>query len=461
FIDNIVNKDMIYDFLLKPLMIESKDIDLSGKTENNLMDIIVENIIPDADMKKINQYKDLFQNLLSGETIILIDNCNSCFSAGTISFQDRGVTEPSSQNVIKGPKDAFCETLKTNISLVRRRIKNVNLRVEKKIIGKETNTNIAIMYLENIADEKVLKKLNDRLNKIDIDSILGSEYIEELIQDQPYSPFPRTYNTERPDVIASGLLEGRVAIIVDGSPFVILVPSLFVEFFQAAEDYYQGADISSLIRILRYGAFFLSLFTPAIFIALTTFHPETIPPGLLISIVAQREGIPFPALVEILIMELTFEILREAIIRMPKTISTAISIVGALVLGDAAIQAGFVSPAAVIVVSLTALSSFISPSYNIAITARILRFIFMLLGSSFGFFGVTIGLIIMLLHLCSLESFGVPYMSPMAPLDMSGQKDTFIRLPVWYMFRRPRMLSDKNNIRQQKPLDAKPKKPKK
>lgn len=459
FIDNIVNKDMIYDFLLKPLMIESKDIDISDKTNNDLLNKFVENIIPDAEMKKIHSYKELFSKLLSGETIILMDNYDICFSASTIGFEDRGVTETSSQNVIKGPKDGFSETLKTNISLVRRRIKNTNLRVEKRTIGKQTNTDVAVMYLKNIADEKILKEVNDRLDKIDIDNILGSGYIEELIQDETFSPFPTTYNTERPDVISAGILEGRIAIIVDGTPFVLLVPTLFVEFFHAAEDYYHRADISSLIRILRYVSFFLSLLTPGLFIAITTFHPEMILPPLLISIIAQREGVPFPVLIEILIMEITFEILREAGIRMPKTIGTAISVVGGLVLGDAAIQAGLVSPAAVIIVSITALSSFTSPSYDIAMTVRMLRFGFMILGASFGLYGVALGLIAMLLHLCSLRSFGVPYMSPFAPFNIQGQKDALVRFPLWSIFKRPKYISDKNPIRQQNPQDAKPQKP--
>jgi len=304
-----------------------------------------------------------------------------------------------------------------------------------------------------------LNEVRNRINKIRIDSILESGYIEELIQDEPYTLFPTIYNTERPDSVSAGLLEGRIAILVDGTPFVLLVPALFIQFFQSPEDYYQRADISSLIRILRYVAFFLALLTPSLFIAITTFHQEMIPPALLISIVAQREGIPFPALIEALIMELTFEILREAGVRMPKAIGTAISIVGALVLGEAAVQAGLVSPAKVIVVSITALASFISPSYNLAMTVRILRFIFMLLAATFGLFGVALGLLTMLLHLCSLRSFGIPYMYPLAPFNLSGQKDTLMRIPIWRMFKRPKLISSKNSVRQQNPKDAKPKKP--
>lgn len=461
FTDGLVKKEIIYDFILKSLMVELKNVDIKEEiiSKNDLVDKLEKSIIPDADMKKIDNYKNLFIHLLTGDTIILVDEYDICLTASTRDFRDRGVMEPSTQSVIRGPKDGFCETLRTNTSLIRRRIKNINLRVEQKIIGSQTNTDIAIVYIKGIANDKIVKEVKDRIDRIDIDSVLESGYIEELIQDEPYSPFPTVYNSERPDTVAAGLLEGRVAILVDGTPFVLLVPALFIQFFQSAEDYYQRADISSLIRIMRYIALFLALLTPSLFIAVTTFHQEMLPPALLISIAAQREGIPFPALIEALIMEFTFEILREAGVRMPKAIGSAISIVGALVLGDAAVQAGFVSPAMVIVVSITAISSFISPAYNMGMTIRMLRFVFMLLGASFGLFGVALGLLTMLLHLCSLRSFGVPYMSPMAPFNAQGQKDSLIRLPLWTMFKRPRYIADKNTIRQQKPKNAKPQKP--
>lgn len=460
YIDGLADKKIINEFVLKSLMNNSECKEVKEEVKNkNLLQYIEENIILDSEIKKANKFKDLFLHILSGDSVILVDGFNTCFVISTKGFEDRGVQEPSSQNVIRGPRDGFCETLRTNISLIRRRIKNTNLRIEQKVIGEETNTNIAIVYVKGIADEKIINEVRYRIDKIKIDSILESGYIEELIQDEPYTLFPTIYNTERPDSVSAGLLEGRIAILVDGTPFVLLVPALFVQFFQSPEDYYQRADISSLIRILRYVAFFLALLTPSLFIAVTTFHQEMIPPALLISIVAQREGIPFPALIEALIMELTFEILREAGVRMPKAIGTAISIVGALVLGEAAVQAGLVSPAKVIVVSITSLASFISPSYNLAMTVRILRFIFMLLAASFGLFGVALGLLTMLLHLCSLRSFGIPYMYPLAPLNLSGQKDTLIRTPLWRMFKRPKLISSKNSVRQQNPTDAKPKKP--
>lgn len=306
-----------------------------------------------------------------------------------------------------------------------------------------------------------MKEVLLRLNQINIDGILESGNIEELIQDSQSSPFPTVYNTERPDVVAAALLEGRIAILVDGTPFVLIVPALFFQYFQSAEDYYERSIIGSIIRLLRHLAFAISLLAPALFIAITTFHQSMLPPALLISLAAQREGVPFPAFAEALIMEITFEILREAGIRMPRSIGSAMSIVGAFVIGTAAVEAGIISAMMVIVVSITAISSFVSPSYEMAIAVRMLRFVFMALAASFGLFGITIGLIALVLHLCSLRSFGVPYMSPIAPFNLSDQKDTLIVLPKWKMTTRPRLISQKNNVRQQESASAKPSPPKK
>jgi len=416
-------------------------------------------VLPEGDMKEIQDFECLFTHLLSGDTIILIDGYAQGFAASSRGWEDRGVTEPNSQTVVRGPKDSFSETLRTNTALLRRKIKDTNLWIETKPIGRKTKTDVAIAYINGIANDKIVEEVRKRLNRIDIDGILGGGYIEELIQDETYTPFPTVYNTERPDAIAAGLLEGRIAILVDGTPFVLLVPALFVHFLQSPEDYHQRFDISTLIRILRYVSFFIALLTPSIYIAVTTFHHEMIPTLLLLSIAAQREGVPFPAVVEALIMEITFEILREAGVRMPRPVGAAISIVGALVLGEAAVQAGVVSPIMVIVVSITAISSFVFPAYNMAIAVRILRFIFMMLGATFGLYGIVLGLIAMVLHLCSLRSFGISYMTPMAPFNWNDQKDAIFRFPQWSMFYRPRLISQKDMIRQQNPKVEKPKPP--
>ncbi|SJZ33071.1 spore germination protein [Garciella nitratireducens] len=462
FTDGLVKKELIYDVILNTLMIELKKIDFNSKdfSNRNLIDTLQSSFIPSLeDMQIIKDFKNLYLKILSGDTVLLIDGYASALVTDTKGWEDRGVTESSAESVVRGPKDSFTETLRTNTSLLRRRIKSTDLWIEEMTIGEKTNTSIAIAYMKGIASENVIKEVYTRLNRIDIDAVLESGYIEELIQDDCFTIFPTIYHTERPDSVAANLLEGRIAIFVDGTPFVLIVPALFVQFFQSPEDYYQRADIGSLIRILRYVAFFLSMLTPSLYIALTTFHQQMLPPPFLISIIAQREAIPFPAFMEAIFMEFTFEILREAGVRMPRAIGPTISIVGALVLGEAAVDAGIVSPVMVIVVSITAISSFVFPAYNMAIAIRIIRFVFMILAATFGFFGIALGLLAMTLHLCSLRSFGVSYMSPIMPINFSEQKDTLVRFPLWSFLKRPQSIVKRNRIRQQSPSNARPKKP--
>ncbi|MEK3734193.1 spore germination protein [Paenibacillus sp. FSL M8-0334] len=373
-------------------------------------------------------FSDMMEKLLSGNSILFVDGVGSVLYAGTESLKQRGVEEATSQSVVRGPREGFTEALRENTALVRRRIQNPNLRLEQRKIGEQTNTQVAIMYIEGLCHVDVLEELRRRMDAIELDSVLESNYIEEMIQDQKYSPFPTVYNSERPDVVASALLEGRIAIFVDGTPFVLIVPALFAQFFQSSEDYYQRGDFSSLLRLLRYLCFGIALLTPSFYIAITTFHQEMLPTNLLTSLIGQREGVPFPAFVEALIMEITFEILREAGIRLPKSIGQSVSIVGTLVIGQAAVEAGLVSAAMVIVVSITAIANFALPAFNVGISARMLRFVMMGIAASFGLYGMIIGMIILGLHLSSLESMGVPYMSTFAPFSWRGQKDALLRL---------------------------------
>lgn len=460
--DGLTDTDSLQNFILETLMLDIKGTELQKKvsTEQNLISVLKDFAMTVGEIKELTNFEELFTGLLSGDTIILIDGYAQGLIISNRQWVERGVTESTAQMVVRGPREGFSENLRVNTALVRRKIKDPNLWMESKVIGKRTKTNVSMMYINGIANDKTVKEVRLRLDKIDIDGILESGNIEELIQDAPLSPFPTVFNTERPDIVAAALLEGRIAILVDGTPFVLIVPALFTQFFQSSEDYYQRADIASLIRLLRFFAFSIALLAPAFFIAITTFHHVMLPPALLISLAAQREGVPFPAFVEALIMEVTFEILREAGVRMPRNIGSAMSIVGAFVIGTAAVEAGIISAAMVIVVSITAISSFVSPTYDLAISVRMLRFVFMALAASFGLVGITIGLIALLLHLCSLRSFGVPYMSPLAPFNLSDQEDTFIRLPRWKMFTRPRLINQQNILRQQDSASAKPEPPK-
>ncbi|MCY9548057.1 spore germination protein [Lysinibacillus xylanilyticus] len=460
--DGLTDTTALQNFILETLMLDVEGTELQEKLspEQDLISILKDFAMTVGEIKELTNFEDLLTGLLSGDTIILIDGYAQGLIVSNRHWVERGVTEAAAQVIVRGPREGFSENLRVNTALVRRRLKDPNLWMESKIIGKRTKTNVAMMYIKGIANDKIVKEVRLRLDRIDIDGILESGNIEELIRDEPYSPFPTILNTERSDVVAAELLEGKIAIFVDGTPFVLIVPAIFIQFFQSSEDYYQSADIASLIRLLRYFAFAIAMLAPALFIAVTTFNHSMLPPSLLISLAAQREGAPFPAFVEAIIMEVTFEILREAGLRMPRSIGSAMSIVGAFVIGTAAVEAGIISAAMVIVVSITAISSFVSPTYNLAISGRILRFGFMAMAASFGLLGITIGLIALLLHLCSLRSFGVPYMSSLAPFNLSDQKDAFIRLPMWKMFTRPRLINQQNIVRQQDSASAKPEPPK-
>ncbi|WP_142669858.1 spore germination protein [Alteribacter lacisalsi] len=381
-------------------------------------------------------FKDVITALIHGEVIVFVSGC--AYAEGITGFmvEMRHVDEPANQTVIRGPKEGFVEAINVNTSLIRRRIRNPQLRFRKLTVGRSTQTEIRLCYLEDEVDQDVLKELTLRIEAVRTEEIYESGMLEELIDDYGrktrwYSPFPTAQVAERPDTVSSEVQEGKIAVIVDGTPMCLVYPMTFLSYFQAAEDYYQRFDFSSFIRIIRMGAFLISLYLPSLYIAVTTFHPELVATDLLINLAAQREGIPFPAFIETLLMEVIFEILREGGVRMPRTIGPAISIVGAIVLGDSAVRAGLVSPAIVIVVALTAISSFVAPAYNFSISARILRFIMMGFAATTGLYGVLFFSAILLIHLCSLESMGKPYFSPLAPFNLKHQKDGFLRLPIW------------------------------
>ncbi|UKS31195.1 spore germination protein [Paenibacillus sp. HWE-109] len=445
--DGLADKNTLDQYVLDPLMIGIKqDAELSAEllAHPDPMKLLKETVLTVEGLVDVTDFEALILAVLSGDCVILMENRDRAMVAGTRGWEHRGVEEPSAQSLIRGPREGFTESLRINTAMIRRKIKDSRLWLESREIGSVTRTEVAVMYLKGIADDSVIEEVRQRLDRIDIDGILESGYIEEYIQDETWSPFPTLLNTERPDVIAAGLLEGRIAIIIGGTPFVLLVPALFVQYFQSAEDYYQRWDISTLIRLIRYLCFLITLILPSLYVAVTTFHQEMIPTNLLVSLMAQREGVPFPAFLEALMMEITFEILREAGVRMPRAVGSAISIVGTLVIGQAAVQAGIVSAAMVIVVSITAMASFVIPAYNMSISIRILRFPLMVLGATFGLYGIVLGIILIVLHLCSLHSFGVPYMSALAPFQLSEQKDTLFRLPRWAMVSRPYSITRKN-----------------
>ncbi|PAE21324.1 spore germination protein [Bacillus sp. 7504-2] len=400
------------------------------------------------------EYADTFHkvvwHILNGFAVIMVDGQEKALSLEIGDTEKRAITEPSTQTIIRGPKEAFTEDINTNISLIRKRIKNPYLIFEDFYIGGDTKTTVAIGYVSTITNEDILNEVRERIEKIEIGAVLDSGNIEEMIVDKSFTPFPLVFNTERPDSICSHLLEGKVALIVDGSPFVLAVPSVFTDFFQSSEDYYQPFLMPSFIRIIRYMSFMIALVLPSLYVALSTFHQELMPTQLLISIQAQREGVPFPAVIEIFMMELTFEIMREAGVRMPRAVGQTVSIVGALVIGQAAVEAGLVSSVLVIIVAFTAIASFVSPIYSFSIATRLLRFVLILFAAVFGLYGVLLFLIIMVIHLVSLRSFGVPYLASVAPFKLTDQDDVFLRLPAWANKRRPSYLFPKSPVKEKK-----------
>ncbi|SEN16085.1 spore germination protein [Lihuaxuella thermophila] len=395
YIESLVNRDTIHEWVMKSLMIDSVHLE-QLEDERTALEWLKKNALTIGKIEWLDSWAQVYESILTGNAVLFGEGWSRCIAVHTAGGASKPVSEPTSQTVIRGPKDSFTESIDINIGLIRRRIKTPNLWMTKLLIGSLTKTEVAVMYIQGIANENIVKKVLTKLKAIEIDAILESGYIEEFIQHKTFTPFPTLYSTERPDVIAGNLLEGRVAILVDNTPYVLTVPATFPLFFQSVEDYYQRFDISLLLRLIRYAAFLVSLLTPSVYIALTTFHQEMVPTNLLINIAAQREGVPFPVVVEVLLMELVFEVIREAGVRAPKALSTAVTIVGAIVLGETAIRSGMVTPATVIVVATTAIANFVNPSFNMAIAARLLRFALILLAAVFGLFGIVLALIVLI-----------------------------------------------------------------
>jgi spore germination protein len=438
FVDGMVNTQFANE-AMKALMV------LEGREQ--LIDRIIETTLPITQAQKTDNYSDMLLSILSGDAGLIVEGNNQALMMGIRGMEKRAINEPETESVVRGPREGFVENMRTNTSMIRRKLKTPHLKMKHMTIGRESNTSIVITYMDDIADPAIVKEVLRRLEKIDIDAVLESGYIEEFIQDSSYSPFPQIQYTERPDMVAFALLQGKVGIIVDGTPFVLLVPFVFTDILQSSEDYYERFQISSLIRLLRYLFLVLSLLTPGLYVAITTFHQDLLPTSLLLSVAAAREAIPFPAVVEALIMEITFEALREAGIRLPKTIGSAVSILGALVVGQAAVQAGIVSAPMVIVVSITGIASFTIPRFNGAIAIRMLRFPIIIFASIFGMFGILIAVMIIIGHMANLRSFGIPYLSPLGPLSVADLKDTAVRPPLWLNKHRPSYMPVQDSVR--------------
>jgi spore germination protein len=439
YIDGLADETVINDQILKPVMLEFPKIEevYSGTI---LGEQVKENIITIAKAQITQILEESILHVLSGGTVFFIEGNNEALLLDTPGWETRAPEEPSSEPTVRGPRDGFVETLRENIAHLRRRIRDPNFTMITYKIGRRSKADLAIIYIKGLTNQELLEEVKSRIERIDIDMVLGTGYIEQLIEDNFLSPFSQTIVTERPDKVAGALMEGYIAILLDNTPFALVVPATLPMFIQAPEDYYERWLYSSIIRLLRFLIAVIALFLPALYVALVSFHQGLLPTDLTISIAANREGVPFPSLVEALIMEITLEILREAGIRLPKPIGQAVGIVGGLVIGDAAVKAGIVSPIMVIVVALTAISSFALPEYALGISLRILRFVMMLLAGAFGLYGIILGYIMISAHLVKLKSFGIDYTSPFVPYQPRDWKDLLIRGPMMTMQQRPKMM---------------------
>lgn len=439
FLESVASDDKISNYL-------GKSLSINVRSKKNIFENLFDNInntIPNSKVKIINTYDDIFYHLSSGFTCIFVDGFDKCITLETKALLDRSITEASSEPVLKGPKDCFIENILANMGLIRKRIKDNNLYFDETKVGKRTKTKVVISYINDIVDKKQVDKLKEKLNKIDIDGIIDSNYIKELLSNQK-SFLPRVISTERPDVVSMGLLNGKIAIMVENTPYVLLLPTVFADFFNSTEDYYTKPFNASFTRILRYIAFFIAILVPAIYIAVTTFNMEVIPSSLLISFSIQKESVPFPTIIEILILIVAYEILREADTIKPQIMGATISIVGALILGEAAVSAGIISPIVVIIISISAVSGMGFNDPDITNAIRTWRILFMLAACLFGLIGIVILFIVFVTQLASIEVLGTPYLSPLSPFSLKDFKNSITRFPQQSIKTRPTYFNKKN-----------------
>jgi spore germination protein KA len=441
---------LINDNIIGPLMRESQK---TGTSQRITLEYLKDSAINLNAVYDTDSMDEAMTAILNGDAALFLDGSTKALIMNTRTWANRGVQQPETEPVVRGSREGFTETLSINISQIRRKIKDPELNFESIQLGRRTRTEVCVVYIRDIVNPKIVAEVWRRLKKIDIDAVLESGYLEEFIQDAPFSIFPTVGNTETPDKFAAKILEGRVGILVDGTPFALTVPFLFIESFQVAEDYYSRSFFTSLIRLIRFLALHLTIVLPALYVAVITFHPNIIPETLLLTIARTREGIPFPAFVEALVMGIFYEMFREGSVRMPRIVGQAVSIVGALILGEAAVNAGIISPIMVIITGLTAVTGFLLPPQTDSIT--LLRIPLLVIASFFGLFGIIWSYIFIVIHLASLRSFGAPYFSPIMPLTFADLKDSFFRVPWWLMRTRPRVIDWQGSTREDENLEPK------
>jgi spore germination protein KA len=440
--NGMVNKEMLNRDVLSPLMLQvTEDLDIN----DNILEFISMKYISLCGTYVKIDAAEAIKGVKTGKAVLFLDGLSSYILIDASQGTYRGISEPVNETVIRGSREGFIEDINTNIGMLRRRIKSKHLVVEKFTIGRRTQTELALVYLDDIADDGLLNKIRKRISAIDIDGAIGTGAIEQFIEEYPCSPFPQTYGTERADKVQANLMEGRVAILLDNEPFVITAPAIFQEFFQAVEDYNQRSIISSITRFIRIMNIFIVISLPAIYLTFVKYNSELLPINSIVPLVVSRKGIILPPFLEILAMEIVVEVLREGGLRLPSKVGQVLSVVGGIIIGDAAIRARFVSPITLLIVGITVVGTFVIPNYDMAIAIRMLRFPMLILCDMMGMFGIALGWYFIIVHLNSLESFGVPYFSINKPGDF---KDFLIRAQFWKMNRRPEGIPNKDPIRQ-------------
>lgn len=420
--DGVVDSMMINEHLIEPILEADKLLPGPG-----LFDMVKNSVVATSDMKESNDIDEIVSSITYGDTLLLVEGSDRALIISSKRFTLRSVTEPEGEKVLSGPREGFTEGLMVNLSMLRRRLRTHDLKMKLHSAGSRTKTGICVCYMEGIVNKEILNELYRRLDSINIDGVLDGNYITEYIAERSFLGFPATGSTERPDTVAARLLEGRIAIIIDGSPMVLTLPYLFIENFQSNEDYYVNHYYATFSRVLRILGFFLTVLTPAVYIAIVAFHHEILPTALMISISAERQSVPLIASVEAFVMLIILDILRETGIRMPSHVGQALSIIGALVIGQAAVEAKLVASPMIIVVAFTGITNLLIPRLSAATLTT--RYTLMLLASCFGLIGVVSGFSIFLIHIMNLSSYGVPAFIPMDKLKFQDVKDTFFRAP--------------------------------
>ncbi len=446
FVDGLADQKSISDFIINPLI--EKSMLYKEKADTEVIDLITHGLVRYPVSATYTDINGAINDILSGCCAVVFDNVKTAVTFCVKEMEHRSITEPTNEITAKGSKDCFIESLGVNTATVRSKIKTQRLIIEETTVGRQTLTNIGIVYLDGTVNQTLLDEVKKRLSRIDVDGVIEPGFVEEYIIDKKFTAFPQVLATERPDKFCTSILEGRIGLLIDGIPFAYNVPAVLYNFLRTIDDYSQNFWLANVLRVLRYLCLILTLILPAFYVAITTFHQEMIPTELALSIVSSREGVPFPTFLEVILLQIAFEIILEAGLRLPRSIGQTISIVGALVVGEAAVNARLISPAVVVIVALTVISGLAIPTQDFSNALRLWRFILILFSSIIGLFGIGVGALLLLFDLASIETFGVPYLSPFTANEGQNMDDSIIRMPLPFIKKRPAYMKSPNERRQ-------------